>query len=178
MRSQGTRRQVGKLCWLAAGCLFVAAPMGSAQAGGLFEAFFAALGFRAPALHPGFAPRHRQPTRRPVPKVEFASLPPAEEIKTAKPAVAPTDDEIVASILNDSTLRRGDIVVFPTGPRVFKGTPKRSHGMADFEDLRTSSSVAAGARADVLARTQTTDTRLAKNPIRRVGRGGDGAGSQ
>jgi hypothetical protein len=179
MLAQGAGCQVRKLCWLALGGLLVAAPMGSAQAGGLFEALFPGLRFRPPVFRPWLAPRHRPAARRAAPKVEFVSLPPADEIKPAKPAVAPTDAELVASILNDSTLRRGDIVVFPTGPKVFKGTPKRSHAMADFEDLHTSSAIAAGARTEVLARTGTTDPRSAKDSIRRVGRrGGDGAGSR
>jgi hypothetical protein len=172
MLFQGAESQVRTLCWVAAGCLLTAVPLGSAQAGGPFDALFSGLGFRPPVFRPWIAPRHRPKVRRPVPKAEFASLPPAEEIKTAKPAVASTEDELVASILNDQTLRRGDIVVFPTGPRVFKGTPKRSHVMADFEDLRTSSAIAAGARTDVLARTGATDPRLAMDASRRMGRHG------
>jgi hypothetical protein len=39
-------------------------------------------------------------------------------------------------LLMDNTLRSGDIV-FPDGPRVFTGSPGRSHSVSDFEKLAT-----------------------------------------
>ena len=35
-------------------------------------------------------------------------------------------------LLTDSTLRDGDIVVFPDGPRVFRGSPGHKHQLKDF----------------------------------------------
>ena len=40
-------------------------------------------------------------------------------------------------LLVDSTLRPGDIVVFPDVPRVFTGSPARSHSLGDFEKFTT-----------------------------------------
>jgi hypothetical protein len=76
------------------------------------------------------APRQR--AARPDPQVrrEIARLPepptiskPVDPNKRANPLVA---------LLSDPTLRRGDIVMFPDGPRVFKGDPGTRHVMADF----------------------------------------------
>jgi hypothetical protein len=39
-------------------------------------------------------------------------------------------------ILTDDTLRSGDIVVFPDGPRVFTGLPGPRHSAVDFEKVR------------------------------------------
>jgi hypothetical protein len=39
-------------------------------------------------------------------------------------------------ILTDGTLRTGDIVVFPDGPRVFTGLPGSRHSAVDFEKVR------------------------------------------
>jgi hypothetical protein len=38
----------------------------------------------------------------------------------------------VPELLADSTLRRGDIVMFPDGPRVFTGRPGTKHALTDF----------------------------------------------
>jgi hypothetical protein len=38
-------------------------------------------------------------------------------------------------ILTDDTLRAGDIVVFPDGPRVFTGSPGPRHSVVDFEKI-------------------------------------------
>ena len=48
----------------------------------------------------------------------------------------------VPELLADSTLRRGDIVMFPDGPRVFTGEPGAQHALTDFEPVsRTGSAV-------------------------------------
>jgi hypothetical protein len=73
----------------------------------------------------------------------------------AKPPRAAPDAEIVASVLKDPTLRRGDIVVFPDGPRVFRGDGTGSHRARDFEDLRASRLVDNRTRTAVLASTST-----------------------
>ena len=38
----------------------------------------------------------------------------------------------VPELLADSTLRRGDIVMFPEGPKVFNGQPGTQHALTDF----------------------------------------------
>lgn len=45
----------------------------------------------------------------------------------------------LAELLADSTLRRGDLVMFPDGPRVFVGQPGKQHVLADFEQVTPAS---------------------------------------
>ena len=47
----------------------------------------------------------------------------------------PTGDPI-AALMKDPTLRRGDVVVLPDGPKVFKGGRTAPHRLSDFEDVR------------------------------------------
>jgi hypothetical protein len=74
----------------------------------------------------------------------------------AKPAKEATPKEIVASLMSDPTLQPGDIVVFPNGPRVFRGHGGSRHRARDFEDLRASRLVDNATRRTVLASTRTT----------------------
>ncbi len=108
-----------------------------------------------PLLQPFFQPS-REPARRrrPAPKVKpeaaVAALPskPVE----AKPARVAPDEELIAAFMRDSTLQRGDIVVFPDGPRVFNGNGSfTSHKMDDFESLSTSKLVNERTRREVTA---------------------------
>jgi hypothetical protein len=48
-------------------------------------------------------------------------------------------------LLADATLRDGDIVVFPEGPRVFRGRVGTKHRMDDFAPV-TKTNVASGTR--------------------------------
>jgi hypothetical protein len=77
--------------------------------------------------------------------------------KKAKPARAMSDKELVSSFMSDSTLERGDIVVFPDGPKVFRGRGGAPHRLADFEDLRNSRLVSRSTRQTVLAKTGPDD---------------------
>lgn len=157
-------------------CAFVvlaglAAPLlvaGSADAQSVYDTLFGRP--TAPARSPGFfvpapapqpffpvdpEPRRRSaPDARPRVSVEVPP-PPVMPVK-AKPARAASDKEIVASVLADSTLQKGDIVVFPDGPRVYRGNGGFSHKVSDFEDLRSSRMVDDGTRKTVLASTRTT----------------------
>ena len=45
----------------------------------------------------------------------------------------------VPELLADSTLRPGDLVMFPDGPRVFVGRPGKQHVLADFEPVSPAS---------------------------------------
>lgn len=123
---------------------------------GLFEALFGALGLHPPAQERPWmapAPVHRTLRRRP-PKPRLANLPPAQDAKQpAKPPAAISDAEVVAKILSDATLRRGDIVVFPSGPKVFEGAASHAHRISDFDDIRSSTFIADATRAKVLAMT-------------------------
>jgi len=139
----------------------------SSQAQSVYEALFGRApvqqrpsGFYvpAPALESFFPievePRRRTEQHRARPaNVEVA---PPVMPDHAKPARAATNREIVANVLTDSTLQKGDIVVFPDGPRVYRGGGGSTHRASDFEDLRASRLVSDSTRKTVLAGTQTT----------------------
>src|SRR3954468_8774936 len=74
----------------------------------------------------------RRTTRR-RPKVVRAD-PPKIPIKPKPPGEVTNP---VPELLADSTLRRGDIVMFPEGPRVFAGEHGAHHTLADFERVGT-----------------------------------------
>jgi hypothetical protein len=146
----------------AAGLLLAAFP-DDARAQGFFEALFGGLGLRParvaplPTPAPWFSDEpQRRPVRRRPPKMELANLPPAQGIKlSTKPVTEMSDTERAATLLSDPTLRRGDIVVFPQGARVFRGEAgSSSHRMSDFEDVRSSRYVGQGTRRTVLAVTR------------------------
>ncbi|CAO4154084.1 hypothetical protein [Methylorubrum extorquens] len=92
----------------------------------------------------------KEPQAQVKPKVRYASLP-----KPAKVA-APTDKPQPsgasldlreyagnpdAAFMHDSTLRKGDIVITTSGPKVFKGKTGERHAAAEFEPAGRSSAV-------------------------------------
>lgn len=76
-------------------------------------------------------------------KTRYASLPKAglsaedQKLKAAddRAAELAKAGEIQAALLHDSTLRAGDIVITPEGPKVFVGRERERHRVADFEDV-------------------------------------------
>jgi hypothetical protein len=55
----------------------------------------------------------------------------------AKQAQIMPNAELVEIILSDPTLRRGDVIEFPDGPRVYRGNGRFSaHKVSDFEQVR------------------------------------------
>jgi hypothetical protein len=90
-----------------------------------------------------------------------ARVTPAPLPKPASLGAVPAapDEGIAAAFMRDVTLQRGDIVVFPDGPRVFNGTSRNTlHQMSDFEDLRASSLVSERTRQEVMAATEAIAT--------------------
>ena len=91
----------------------------------------------------------------PVPKRK-SSEPPAvkervrEEGRTKLVPREPTGDP-VAALMKDPTLRRGDIVVLPDGPKVFKGGRTTPHRLSDFEDVRRTKLVGEKTRRQLTA---------------------------
>ncbi len=87
-------------------------------------------------------------------KIRYAALPKAE---TLDPVKQPVDQKAIQdnptkAILNDKTLRPGDIVVLPGGPRVFTGGGSgKRHRMSDFEDVKNSGLVDKKTRQQLLA---------------------------
>lgn len=96
---------------------------------------------RAPVYKPTYYPYaphfERAPVRR-RPKVVRAA-PPVQI--AAKPKAVGQVTNPVPELLADSTLRRGDIVVFPDGPRVFNGDHGTRHSLADFEPVSRAASL-------------------------------------
>ncbi|WP_232630342.1 hypothetical protein [Methylobacterium sp. Leaf118] len=147
--------------------------------GGLFQQLFggAPQAAPAPAAQPGPAVygggevneryrwrRHGQgrTTERQRPKVRYAALPKAEDVSGIS-GKQPVDQKAIAAnptaaLLRDDTLRPGDIVVMPGGPKVFLGNGDRGRGakaarhrMTDFEDAKRSRSVDGKTRKLLLA---------------------------
>lgn len=122
------------LCLAAAAPLAVAA--GTAQAQDLFGflRLFSGPAVRVP-VNPSYdfrpLPDFGAPVRRFRPRVVRAEQPKVP----LKPKPMGQVDNPVPALLADSTLRRGDIVMFPDGPRVFKGEHGARHALADFEPL-------------------------------------------
>lgn len=134
--------------------VLVAVPLGLALATpalseGIFEALF---GLRpepppqyyAPApryMTPdGYAPRRYVRRSEPRPRMRHARLS-GEKLNgpvrfesplIAKPRPMGEVDNPLPKLLVDSTLRNGDIVVFPDSPRVFKGSAGDKHKLTDF----------------------------------------------
>lgn len=54
-------------------------------------------------------------------------------VQAKRPQVM-SDGELVANILTDPSLRKGDIVMFPDGARIYRGSGRfSSHKASDFE---------------------------------------------
>ena len=73
-----------------------------------------------------------------------------EEGKSKLAPRKPTGDPI-AALMKDPTLRRGDIVVLPDGPKVFKGGRTTPYRLSDFEDIRRTKLVGEKTRRQLTA---------------------------
>jgi hypothetical protein len=95
------------------------------------------------------------PDSAPVPKRRASEAASAQEKVRVegKPKLVPQGpiQDPVAALLNDATLRRGDVVVLPDGPRVFKGKASTPHRLSDFEDVRRTKLVGAKTRRQLTA---------------------------
>lgn len=134
-----------------------AAEAGRAQAAGPMVS--------APVMHAAVAvqqyfdtPIQRGPARvkAPVPpRAEFANL--ERTIDLAKPKQSDTQRALASKavdlVLRDATLRPGDVVMFPDGPKVFTGSSER-HSRADFQDVARSNALSKDVRKAVLALTR------------------------
>jgi hypothetical protein len=78
-------------------------------------------------------------TIRRRPKVVRAD-PPASKVPIKLKAPGEVTNP-VPDLLTDSTLRRGDIVMFPEGPRVFNGQAGSKHALTDFVPVSRAGSV-------------------------------------
>jgi hypothetical protein len=90
-----------------------------------------------PPLQLNVRPR-RLPAARPP---ELRKAPPIDRVVNPLPL-----------LLADDTLRYGDVVMFPDGPRVFTGSPGKSHSVSDFEKLVATGKKAARSVREALVR--------------------------
>jgi hypothetical protein len=116
----------------------------------------------APIMHAAVAvqqyfdtPIQRGPARVKAPappRAEFTNL--ERTIDLAKPKQSDTQRALASKavdlVLHDSTLRPGDVVMFPDGPKVFTGSSGR-HSRADFQDVSRSNALSKDVRKAVLA---------------------------
>ncbi len=100
-----------------------------------------------PAYSPQRARAARELRRLQEKRTRFARLPAAADVpdagkpkKVERGAILDTPGALKA-VMNDPTLRPGDIVVFPDGPKVFTGATKAPHRVASFENVAESGRV-------------------------------------
>ena len=97
--------------------------------------------FAPPAAPPLVQPFGYEPAPlvRPRPKLRPRPKPaPVQEVEVKKPEKPRSPGEStnpVPELLADSTLRPGDMVMFPDGLRVFTGKPGETHKLADFQPV-------------------------------------------
>src|SRR5215212_6723700 len=100
--------------------------------------------FPQPSFRRGAAER----AARPAPQV--ARLPEKAVADRHPPDPSKRPNPLV-TLLSDPTLRNGDIVMFPDGPRVFRGDPGTRHATADFVQVSRAKDMAASTRKLVAA---------------------------
>jgi hypothetical protein len=105
-------------------------------------------GFRLFGPPPGF--RNVAPPPLRIERVAPAEDRPAPAAKATPPDPAKRENPL-ALLLADRTLRYGDIVVFPDGPRVFRGEPGSRHSVHDFVSLARSKEGDSAGRRKLLA---------------------------
>lgn len=169
---------------MTSGCLLVASGAGARAADGdgldfLRQIFSPPQATYAPAPAPVAQPYAVQPYDAPLRqrvsrrnrlavqakamrgRTRYVALPKAEakpekvDTKPLAVTVSPLKSlDARTALLRDPTLRPGDIVIMPEGPRVFHGVPDSDkHKMSDFQDVNRPGVVAAKTRKELLAMT-------------------------
>ena len=93
-------------------------------------------------------PRPRPPVNPRNEDAEDVSKPPIMPLVARPMGEVPNP---VPALLADKTLRPGDIVVFPDGPRVFRGEPGERHALRDFAKIANPKTLPPEARKMVTA---------------------------
>ena len=169
---------------------------GPVEAKNIFEIIFGPpLGSQARRAHPvrhvGRVPHSQHtvatklapPVGRGSSRQRYARLTRPHQAAAAKPVEPPRvqhdpnpaqvmpNAALVENILSDPTLRRGDLVEFPDGPRVYRGNGRFSaHKVSDFEQVREAGLVDLARSGGVLpnlasvALTQPRAASLASRP--------------
>ena len=121
----------------------------TAEDSGFWDVIRANAGVRAVAPAPGFSAV--LPAALPAQRLEVIRLPAPSVAKKAVPPDPAKRENPLVSLLQDPTLRYGDIVMFPDGPRVFRGEPGARHSRNDFVALSAAGDVSPATRKMVLA---------------------------
>jgi hypothetical protein len=98
---------------------------------------------------PALDPSKLRPKVRPRTKVARVEQPPIK--MPEKPKAEGEIANPVPDLLADSTLRPGDMVMFPDGLRVFSGRPGAKHVLADFEPVSRAGKAVASATRKLVA---------------------------
>ncbi|MFE1598686.1 hypothetical protein [Methylobacterium sp. ID0610] len=177
------RRRRGLMLALASGCVLISTAAGVQAAdegglGGLFQSLFGGgpaqtaapapmaapvpMSEAAPRLRRRWATRNRSAEARAAlrNRARYVALPkagPVEKVDPTKPVAIEritSPSQARAALMRDPTLRPGDIVILPEGPRVFMGEAGTTkHRASEFEDVRHSRLVNAQTRRQLLAMT-------------------------
>jgi hypothetical protein len=107
-------------------------------------------GVRPFAPAPGFRVVTPPPSDMPSIHIVRPSVPVGPPKPVVFPDASKRENPLVA-LLNDSTLRYGDVVMFPDGPRVFRGESRGRHRVEDFVRVSGSGDVASTTRKTLLA---------------------------
>jgi len=102
------------------------------------------------AAAPGFQVVAPPPSAMPAIQIVRPSVPAAPPKPVVFPDASKRENPL-ATLLNDSTLRYGDVVMFPDGPRVFRGASAGRHRVEDFVRVARSGEVASASRKTLLA---------------------------
>jgi len=128
------------------GCAALAPAL--AEDSGLWDVIHAnAPTIRAVAPQPGFSIFYPS-VERVAPQPRVVRLP-SSQVSNPPPATPPDPskrENPLRALLRDHTLRYGDIVMFPDGPRVFKGQPGDWHDVRDFVALSGSKELSPAGR--------------------------------
>jgi hypothetical protein len=102
--------------------------------GGLFRSLFPPAPGSPPVEYRS-GPAMEQPRRKPRSRPKLIPLEQTTVREPIKPRPPGEIDNPVPALLADGTLRRGDLVMFPDGLRVFTGTPGGRHKLTDFKPV-------------------------------------------
>jgi hypothetical protein len=121
----------------------------TAEDSGFWEVIRSQAAVRVAAPSPGFSVV--LPSALPAaPRPQIVRLPSPTTTKLVPPDPDKRENPL-AGLLRDPTLRYGDIVMFPNGPRVFRGEPGSRHSPNDFAPVSTARDLAPSTRKIVLA---------------------------
>src|SRR5687768_14702851 len=105
----------------------------TAEDSGFWDVIRSQAAVRVVAPSPGFSVM--LPSTLPAaPRPQIVRLPSPTTAKLVPPDPDKRENPL-AGLLRDPTLRYGDIVMFPNGPRVFRGEPGSRHSPNDFAPL-------------------------------------------